>query len=138
MCAAPVAALRLVCDRELEIEKFVAKEYWSIAATLATPRNETFDWVDRVSIELTTLMLATLFDFPFEDRKLLTWWSDVATADIKGGGPIDSDEKREAELSKCLEYFSRLWQERASKPMTTDLLSMLAHGEENKPTQLSR
>jgi cytochrome P450 len=32
------------------------------------PRNETFDWVERVSIELTTLMLATLFDFPFEDR----------------------------------------------------------------------
>ena len=36
-------ALRLVCDRELEIEKFVAKEYWSIAATLATPRQETFE-----------------------------------------------------------------------------------------------
>ncbi len=36
-------ALRLVCDRELEIEKFVAREYWSIAATLATPRNDTFE-----------------------------------------------------------------------------------------------
>jgi DNA topoisomerase-1 len=36
-------ALRLVCDRELEIEKFVAKEYWSIAARLATPRNEVFE-----------------------------------------------------------------------------------------------
>ncbi|MGB7260266.1 MAG: type I DNA topoisomerase [Pseudolabrys sp.] len=36
-------ALRLVCDRELEIEKFVAKEYWSIVATLATPRQETFE-----------------------------------------------------------------------------------------------
>ena len=36
-------ALRLVCDRELEIEKFVAKEYWSIAATLATPRNDIFE-----------------------------------------------------------------------------------------------
>jgi len=43
------------------------------------PRNQTFDWVDKVSIELTTLMLATLFDFPLEDRRLLTWWSDVAT-----------------------------------------------------------
>src|ERR1700728_1032248 len=37
------AALRLVADRELEIEKFVRKEYWSLIATLATPRNETFD-----------------------------------------------------------------------------------------------
>ncbi|HZL61180.1 MAG TPA: type I DNA topoisomerase [Pseudolabrys sp.] len=36
-------ALRLVCDRELEIEKFIAKEYWSIAATLATPRGESFE-----------------------------------------------------------------------------------------------
>ena len=36
-------ALRLVCDRELEIEKFVRKEYWSLIATLATPRNETFE-----------------------------------------------------------------------------------------------
>jgi DNA topoisomerase I len=35
-------ALRLVCDRELEIEKFVAREYWSLVATLATPRADTF------------------------------------------------------------------------------------------------
>ena len=41
--------------------------------------NETFNWVDKVSIELTTQMLATLFDFPFEDRRKLTHWSDVAT-----------------------------------------------------------
>ncbi len=36
-------ALRLVCDRELEIEKFVAREYWSIVAKLATPRQEAFE-----------------------------------------------------------------------------------------------
>ncbi len=36
-------ALRLVCDRELDIEKFVAHEYWSIVARLATPRNDTFE-----------------------------------------------------------------------------------------------
>ena len=36
-------ALRLVCDRELEIEKFVAQEYWSLVAMLATPRGETFE-----------------------------------------------------------------------------------------------
>ena len=36
-------ALRLVCDRELEIEKFVPREYWSLVATLATPRGDTFD-----------------------------------------------------------------------------------------------
>ena len=47
------------------------------------PRGETFDWVDRVSVELTTMMLATLFDFPFEDRRKLTWWSDVAVANVR-------------------------------------------------------
>src|SRR5215471_8380627 len=36
-------ALRLVCDRELEIERFVPREYWSLVATLATPRGETFE-----------------------------------------------------------------------------------------------
>ncbi|HEY7247121.1 MAG TPA: type I DNA topoisomerase [Xanthobacteraceae bacterium] len=36
-------ALRLVCDRELEIEKFVSREYWSLVATLATPRGDTFE-----------------------------------------------------------------------------------------------
>ena len=44
------------------------------------PVGETFDWVDRVSIELTTRMLATMFDFPWEDRRKLTFWSDLATA----------------------------------------------------------
>ncbi len=43
----------------------------------ALPRNETFNFVDRVSIELTTQMLATLFDFPWEERRKLTRWSDV-------------------------------------------------------------
>src|SRR6059058_1349751 len=36
-------ALRLVCDRELEIEKFVPREYWSLVATLATPRGDIFE-----------------------------------------------------------------------------------------------
>jgi len=91
------------------------------------PRNETFNWVDKVSIELTTLMLATIFDFPLEDRKLLTYWSDVATADLTAGGPIDSDEKRTAELMKCLTYFTRLWNERVNEPPRNDLISMMAH-----------
>src|SRR5471030_275382 len=36
-------ALRLVCDREQEIEKFVAREYWSLVATLTTPRGDAFE-----------------------------------------------------------------------------------------------
>jgi cytochrome P450 len=92
------------------------------------PRNETFDWVDRVSIELTTQMLAVLFDFPWDDRRKLTRWSDVATA-IVGGGVIDSEEQRQAELQECAAYFSRLWDERIKMPPKSDLLSMMAHSD---------
>ncbi len=95
------------------------------------PTGETFNWVDRVSIELTTQMLATLFDFPFEDRRKLTRWSDVATA-APGQGIVDSIEQRREELLECLEYFTRLWNERVNAPPGNDLISMLAHGESTR------
>jgi cytochrome P450 len=88
------------------------------------PVGETFDWVQRVSIELTTMMLATLFDFPFEDRRLLTHWSDVATTQPTTDEQFDT---REAELQQCLSYFVRLWNERVNAPPRFDLVSMLAH-----------
>jgi cytochrome P450 len=95
------------------------------------PVGEEFDWVDRVSIELTTQMLATLFDFPFEDRRKLTRWSDVAT-----GGPetgiVETEEQRQEELMECLAYFMRLWQERQEQGLSNDFISMLAHGEATK------
>ena len=91
------------------------------------PRNETFNWVERVSIELTTMMLATLFDFPFEDRRLLTWWSDVATSVPEIDGLVESQEARMAELGKMLAYFTKLWNERVNAPAGNDLISMLAH-----------
>ncbi|MGH6956576.1 MAG: cytochrome P450 [Caulobacteraceae bacterium] len=90
-----------------------------------------FDWVDKVSIELTTMTLATLFDFPWEDRRKLTRWSDVATAG-DDSGIVESDEQRRAELMECVEYFLRLWDERVKAPPRNDLISMLAHGESTK------
>lgn len=95
------------------------------------PRGEEFNWVDLVSIELTTQMLATLFDFPFEDRRKLTRWSDVATAD-EDSGIIESEDQRREELMECLEYFTRLWNERVNEPPKHDLISMLAHGESTR------
>ena len=62
------------------------------------PRGEVFDWVDRVSVELTTQMLSTLFDFPFEERRTLTRWSNVATVNTRAGTEIDSEEKRDVVL----------------------------------------
>lgn len=93
------------------------------------PRNEVFDWVDLVSVELTTQMLATLFDFPFEDRRTLTHWSNVATVNTRAGTEIDTEEKRDAVLQEALGYFAGMWKERAAQPPRPDLISMLAHGE---------
>lgn len=90
------------------------------------------DWVDRISIELTTQMLATLFDFPFEDRRKLTRWSDVATASEESG-IIESEEARRAELFECADYFIGLWNERVNaREPGNDLISMLAHGESTR------
>ena len=100
------------------------------------PIGKPFNWVDLVSIELTTQMLATLFDFPFEDRRKLTRWSDVATAD-EFSGIIESEEQRRVELFECLAYFNNLWQQRAGKGSGNDLISMLANNEttRNMPPQ---
>ena len=95
------------------------------------PLGETFNWVDRVSIELTTQMLATLFDFPFEERYKPTRWSDVATSPRKAG-LWDTLEQREEELNECLERMTELRNERIDKPGGHDLLSMLAHNESTR------
>ncbi len=92
------------------------------------PIGEPFDWVDKVSIELTTQMLATLFDFPWEDRRKLTRWSDVATANPESG-VVESDEARIEELRECGAYFMRLWNERVNADPGADLISMMAHSD---------
>jgi len=93
------------------------------------PRGEVFDWVDKVSIELTTQMLAVLFDFPWEDRRKLTWWSDVATTLPGPDGLVASEDERQAVLMECAQYFAKLWNERIKEPPRNDLLSMMAHND---------
>ena len=95
------------------------------------PEGETFDWVDTVSIELTTMMLATLFDFPFEDRRKLTRWSDVVFAIPQPGGLVETQAQKRDEFIEMVTYFSRLWEERREHP-GHDMVSMLVHGEATK------
>ena len=95
------------------------------------PEGEAFDWVDTVSIELTTLMLATLFDFPMEDRRKLTRWSDIVFAVPEPGGIVESQEQKIRELLECVTYFEGLWDERRGGE-GFDLVTMLANGEATK------
>ena len=96
------------------------------------PVGETINWVDEVSVELTARMLATLFDFPYEDRRKLVYWSDVAT-NIPETTGLDFDMKQaKAELTECAGAFMQLWHERAAAEPKFDLISMLAHGQDTK------
>lgn len=91
------------------------------------PRGEVFDWVDTVSIELTTGMLAILFGFPWEDRRLLTLWSDWA-GDTELATVRDLDEMRWGFLQEMGAYFQSLWIERTmDKEPGNDLISMMLH-----------
>ena len=92
------------------------------------PIGEEFDWVDKVSMELTAMTLATLFDMPQEDRRKLTYWSDVVTA-VPGQGLIDTIEQKMEIFVQYHAYFTGLWNQRVNAPPAGDLISMLAHGE---------
>ena len=110
-------------DMEIEIRKRTGELLDSL------PRGETFDWVDKVSIELTTGMLAILFGFPWEDRRLLTFWSDWS-GDTELAGIRDLDEMRWSFLHEMGAYFQSLWIERTQdKEPRNDLISMMVHSE---------
>lgn len=96
------------------------------------PVGEEFNWVEKVSVELTTRMLATLFDFPYEERHLLTYWSDIATGHTNDDGPVTSSDMQVEELRKCFEYFGKLWDERIKREPGADLISMMAHSAATK------
>jgi cytochrome P450 len=92
------------------------------------PIGEPFDWVDKVSMELTAMTLATLFGVDQADRRKLTYWSDVVTA-APGRGLIDTPEQKMQIFVEYHAYFTELWNQRVNADPTGDLISMLAHGE---------
>lgn len=96
------------------------------------PRNEEFNWVRKVSVELTGQMLATIFGVPQEDRHKLIHWSDTVE-NIGNPDVFETPEEGFQELWKCFEYFDAVWKERQNdKKIGTDLISTLVHGESTK------
>lgn len=94
----------------------------------ALPRNEEFDWVDKVSIELTSMMLATLFGHPVEDRRRLVRWSDIITADIEDpASPIRTEDERQGVLREFYMSMVEAWQRRQHEEPGFDIVSILAH-----------
>jgi cytochrome P450 len=90
------------------------------------PIGKEFDWVDLVSKELTAMTLATLFDFPFEERRKLTYWSDIMM-NMPGHGPVTSWKQVAEEMNACFSRFTEIWNQRKDAPPRFDMISMLAH-----------
>lgn len=101
------------------------------------PIDEPFDWVQKVSIELTSRMLATLFDFPYEQRHKLAYWSDVAAGSPEStGGTALTDEAFTA-AADMAKQMSLLWREKearkaAGEDMGFDLISLLLDNDSTK------
>lgn len=113
-----------------EIEPLIRERAVDILENL--PIGKTFNWVQEVSIELTARMLATLFDFPYEERGKLVYWSDLATAipEVTGDDSIDM-KKRYDDLMQAAGAFYQLWMSKVGQPAGFDLISMLQN---NKTT----
>jgi cytochrome P450 len=90
------------------------------------PMGKTFDWVDRVSIELTIGMIAILFDFPWEDRRKLKNWSDWASNVTPD---VDDDYRARfmAEMTDMLMAFDALLESKRAQPPADDILSRMIH-----------
>ncbi len=93
------------------------------------PVGETFDFVDKVSVELTSQMLATLFDFPFEHRRMLPRASDLLLAVPGPGQIVETEEQRMGEMFATFAQFKALWDERRGGSRKDDLISLMVNDE---------
>ncbi len=120
----PVVAPKNLAEMESLIRERIALILDSL------PTNEVIDWVPAVSVELTSMTLATIFDFPLEDRAKLPYWSDLAagTEEISGG-KADPQERLQA-MQDMAATFGGLWQDKvarleAGEELGFDLISLL-------------
>ena len=106
-----------VAAMKAEVQKRTAEVLDSL------PIGQAFDWVEKVSIELTTGMLATLFDFPWEERHKLTYWSDMG-GDVELIKDPANIALRNAALMEMGAAFGALWHQKVANP-GSDLISVM-------------
>ena len=120
------AVHHVVAPRNLQEFETLIRER-TVEVLEALPEDEPFDWVKLVSRDLTTKMLATLFDYPWDERNSLTEWSDMFTSDVRlTGGEGATREVIIEHITACLQRFTELWHERKGDGKDTfDLIRML-------------
>ena len=92
------------------------------------PVGQAFDWVEKLSIELTTGMLAKLFDFPWEERDKLTLWSNKL-GDVELIHEEDGIARRNEYAMEMAAAFTKLWQRKAGEAPGKDLISVMMQSE---------
>jgi len=98
---------------------------WICELLDALPRDEAFDWVQRVSAELTTRMMAKLFDFPLDERNRLAYWYEVLVTSPGEGALVKTWEERDDVVAQYRDRLLALWRERTLAP-GQDVVSALA------------
>ena len=112
-----------------EVERMRADAVTRTSTVLdALPIGTPFDWVQSVSTELTSQMLAILFDFPWEERNKLNDWSDLA-GDIEIGATSEGRKHRAGESMGLVGAFMQLWNQKAQDPSGPDLISVMLRSE---------
>ncbi|APE37084.1 cytochrome [Nocardia mangyaensis] len=126
----------VVAPRNLrEMESLIRERVQDVLDNL--PIDRPFDWVDRVSMELTGRMLATLLDFPYDERRKLTYWSDTISGTAEGtGGTTSQDDFYEA-TGDMARNFMALWYDKAARRKRGeapgfDLITLMQTSEDTK------
>lgn len=98
---------------------------WTVEVLDALPIGEDFNWVDRVSVELTARTLALLLGFPQQKSRDLIRWSEAAVA-LPGSPAFPTMADKLRIMQDCFATFDTIWRERLRAPAGQDLISMLA------------
>lgn len=115
-------------DNLKRLEELLRLQARRILAEL--PTDSDFDWVERVSVELTSMMLATLFGLPQEERHALVRRSDMLTADLDDPDtPFGEEAERNAAVAGFFSDMLMLWRRRRRAPEGEDVVSTMARSE---------
>lgn len=118
-----------------EMESLIRERVQEVLDDLPTDRP--FDWVDRVSKEITGRMLATLLDYPYEDRRKLTYWGDTISSTAEGtGGTSHQDDfyKATGELARSFmaHWYDKAARREAGEAPGFDLITLMQTSEDTK------
>jgi|SRR5690554_2225999 len=118
-----------------EMERLIRERTRDVLDKL--PLNRPFNWVEDVSIELTSRMLATLLDFPYENRRKLVYWSDLAGGGTESTGGLNNSDELFRGMVDMSRHFSRLWYDKkaraaAGEEAGFDLITLLQSNDETR------